>query len=92
MPINYDIIQEVMSVEVGTRRGMGNPLIELALKYTTQNGKQQEYIYPTVPDDIRQIINQLHDKKLIQERQFEEVESQFKGLEKELSSSAYYRQ
>ena len=92
MPINYNDIGELISVEVRARTGMGKPLIELVLRYTTKNGKPQEYIYPTVPEDAHQIINQLLDKKLIPERQFEEVESQVKDLERELISSPYYRQ
>ena len=95
MPIDnaiYDNIKEI--IETPTPKiwdKFENPLIEFILRYTKKSdGKPQEYIYPTKPQIIFDVLRELSSRGLIGKNQFKNLPEEVEKLEEKLLQNRYY--
>lgn len=95
MPIDNEIYENIKEIiEIPTPKiwdEFENPLIEFRLRYIKKSdGHTQEYIYPTKPQIIFNVLQELSSKGLIEKSQFEKLEEEVKKLEEKLQQNKYY--
>ncbi len=90
MPIEYNLISKVVSVDVTLFESRDNPLMTIEVVSRGRNRHLQLYIQPTKPYQVQNILIELEKRKFIKRPQFKKLACETRKLEHILLSNPAY--